>query len=303
VPHGLQQAAALWPDCGGPSAGRLAGLTSRVQAGPDMAQDEQQLLEQARGGDRQAMSDLMQRYQDTIYRFGRSLCGTGDDAQDVLQDTLVTLFQRIGDFRGESSFRTWLYAIARSQCSRRRRKVHRESLPGDESIAMQQLSDSAPSAADLLSAAADRNVVQDAIDRLPELYREVLVLRDIEGLTAPEVGAALELTVEAVKSRLHRARAKVRESLEEYVKAEPLGPVSGRCPDVVAMLSRRLEGDLTGEDCASLQAHVDSCPACGRACESLRSVLVTCRRVGDSPAPPQVRDAMQGILLQLIAQP
>jgi len=107
--------------------------------------------------------------------------------------------------------------------------------------------------------------------------------------------------VEAVKSRLHRARAKVREALAEYVQAEPLGPISSRCPDVVAMLSRRLEGDLTGEDCASLQAHVDNCPSCGKACDSLRSLLVTCRRVGEATAPPEIREAMKGLLVHLEA--
>ena len=98
--------------------------------------------------------------------------------------------------------------------------------------------------------------MQDAISALDPMYREVLVLRDVEGLSAPEVAEILGLSVEAVKSRLHRARVAVRQQIAPVLGAvEPaaLAPAEQACPDVVELFSRRLEGEISGDVCAELE--------------------------------------------------
>lgn len=251
------------------------------------------LIDAARSGDPAALQGLVKLYQDAVYRFGRAMCGTPEDAQDVVQDTLMTALQKVGEFRGDASFRTWLYAIARSQCSRRRRKTRREFLTAEEHLGLREMPDPAPLAVETLQSNDDRAKVQAAIDTLPDMYREVLVLRDIEGMTAPQVAETLGLTVEAVKSRLHRARGRIRDALTRAL-AEPQS--CSACGEVVEMLSRHLEGEVTGEDCSTMQAHVDACPVCKDACDSLRRVLLTCERAGREEIPAEVKSAIAGVL-------
>ncbi len=259
--------------------------------------DEYELIDAAKAGDRAALAGLVERYQDAVYRFGRAMCGSPEDAKDVLQDTLITALQKVGDFRGEASFRTWLYAIARSQCSRKRRKGSRELLATEEQYGIRELPDPAPLAVEALESVAERSLVAEAIAQLSPMYREVLILRDMEGLTAPEVAETLGLTVEAVKSRLHRARAKVRDLLSQSRASE--AQRADGCPDVVEMLSRSLEGELRGIDCDAMQAHVDQCPACKMECDSLKRILSLCSTAGAEEAPTEVKIAMQVVLARL----
>ena len=261
--------------------------------------DEYELIDAAKSGDRAALVGLVEKYQDAVYRFGRAMCGSSEDAKDVLQETLITAVEKVGDFRGDASFRTWLYAIARSQCSRKRRKGSRELLASEEQYGIRELPDPAPLAVDELESFAERALVTSVIDQLQPIYKEVLVLRDIEGLTAPEVAASLDLTVEAVKSRLHRARAKVREGLLEALHVERTR--SAACPDVIDMLSRHLEGELRGIDCDTMQAHVDQCAPCRSECDALRRVLSVCSTAGSEQAPAAVKDEMKALLERIRA--
>jgi RNA polymerase sigma-70 factor (ECF subfamily) len=109
-----------------------------------------------------------------------------------------------------------------------------------------------------------------AVDALPEDYREVIVLRDMEGLTAQDAAAAAGVSVDALKSRLHRARAALREALRPVFEAAA-PPPRADCPDVMALWSRKLEGDLSAGDCADMERHLEGCPACGAACSALKS--------------------------------
>lgn len=263
-----------------------------------MTRHEFELIDAAKAGDKRALADLVEEYQNAVYRFGRAMCGSSEDAKDVLQETLITALQKVGEFRGDASFRTWLYTIARSHCSRKRRKGNREILARDDlEHNTREVADSAPLAADELVAATERSQVAAAIAELEPMYKEVLVLRDIEGLTAPEVAQTLGITVQAVKSRLHRARAKVRELLALALDSERERPPG--CPDVVGMLSRSLEGELKGVDCQTMQSHVDSCPACKAECDALQRILRVCSNAGQSEVPPEVRAALGELTEQL----
>lgn len=138
--------------------------------------------------------------------------------EELLQDTCVEIIRHFEGFRQESSFLTWAAAVARSQLHRQRRRRRRYAVRDG---AIEQVVRSFP---DFVGAqqldpeghargARLRGALVEALARLPELDREVFLLRQLEGMTAPEVGAALGLSVAAVKSRLHRARASLRAQL------------------------------------------------------------------------------------------
>jgi RNA polymerase sigma-70 factor (ECF subfamily) len=277
---------------------------------------EAELLSRIREGDRSAAAELLSRHQDAVYRFGRMMCGNHDDAEDVAQDTLMTALEKADGFRGEASFLTWLYAIARSQCSRKRRRGSREIMAEGQEGKPPELLDPAPLAVDALASNSERKAVQRAVEALRPIYREVVVLRDIEGLTAPEVAETLGLSVEAVKSRLHRGRAELRIALLRLhqVDAIPEPPAPGEsvplpsadaerkpCPDVAEMLSRHLEDELTGEDCAAMQKHIDSCEPCRVVCDELRHALAVCRQSGQEPAPPEVRRRLEATVKKALS--
>lgn len=264
--------------------------------------DERALLEAAQRGDDDALTELINRYSPSIYRFGMKMCRHEQDAQEIVQDTLLAAARNLRDFRGQSSLSTWLYTIARSYCIKRRRRnvgepsVH-EPLHELRAEGVPELVDArAPdeqAAARELEAALER-----AIDELEPMYREVLILRDVEGLTAPEVGKVLELSVEAVKSRLHRARAQVRERIAPLLAPEPEAPGPAGCPDVVELLSRHLEDDVSPEVCREMELHVAGCPRCGARCDSLRRALSLCQA---SPAPVVSREIRELVARQMRA--
>lgn len=266
--------------------------------------EESALVAAAQAGDRSAIEQLVERYQDSIYRFGRKMCGGGDDTLDVVQDTLVTAISKIGDFRGEASFTSWVYAIARSHCSRKRRRSALAPLvAGEQDDTTASLPDTAPLQDDRLARMQVAAAVEEAIGALSPMYREVIVLRDVEGLPAAEVGDALGITVEAVKSRLHRARNMVRERLGGFAPSAEGAPPTPRvgCPNVAEMLSKHLEGELTGDECARMEAHVASCPDCDGECAQLRRALGVCREAGREAAPPAVRAQIRQAVERLLA--
>lgn len=237
-------------------------------------ENEFSLVEQARSGDEAALARLVDAYAPNILRFGRRLCRDEQDAQDVLQQTLLSVVTHIGDFRGDSHFSSWLFAIARSHCIKQRTR-------GAAAVAREPLERAGHAVAAPARHAPDEVASREQLERaldtairtLEPDQREVLVLRDVEGLSAAEVSEALGLSVEAVKSRLHRARKALRDQLEPWF--EQSSP-SAACPDVVELLSRYQEGEVTSEVCRTMEAHVDGCSECAKRCHSLRSVLAAC---------------------------
>jgi RNA polymerase sigma-70 factor (ECF subfamily) len=264
------------------------------------------LLDAARQGDRAALGRLLSHYMQPIYRFGMKMCRDPEDAQEVLQDTLLAAARTVGDFRGDASVSTWLYTIARSFCIKRRRRgkhAPKQWLSLDHEAGAAAAATASVRAPD--AAAADSELgraLAAAISSLEPSYREVLVLRDVEGLTAPEVAKVLGLELEAVKSRLHRARLKVREKLAHVVETEkPLTPTNG-CRNVVELFSRHLEGDIDASTCAAMEKHLASCPRCQRECEALKSMLATCRSAGPE-VPRAVQDEVRAALNRFLAFP
>ncbi|HXJ22886.1 MAG TPA: sigma-70 family RNA polymerase sigma factor [Polyangia bacterium] len=271
------------------------------------APSDEALLAAARSGDQHALERLLERHQAQVYRFGLKMCGDPEDAKDVLQETLLAAARGVRDFRGASSLSTWLYTIARSFCIKKRRRgkfAPREerSLETDASRETRRLAAAGGGPDDALAGQEVRRALEKAIAALDPVHREVLLLRDVEGLTAAEVAEVLGTSAQAVKSRLHRARLAVREQVAPLLGVRPQPAAApGGCPDVLTIFSQHLEDEISAERCAEMERHLQGCPRCRGTCDSLRRTLALCQTVGPSaPVPPEVqasvRTALRGFL-------
>ena len=268
--------------------------------------EERRLLSAARGGERKALDRLLGLLSGPVYRFGRGFCGDPHDAEDVAQVTLAALARSLQSFRGESSLTTWAYRVARNACTRQRRRAARaparlESLDAGTSTrpGALQVVDPREDPHRALERTELRDALQRAIAALPPSQREVLVLRDVEGLPAKQVGEALRLSERAVKSRLHRARVALRELLAPYA---PHARAGSRCPDTARLVSRYLEGELDAGVCAELETHVKGCPDCGATCATLRNVLVRCRSWRGEKLPERIRASLRQAIRRVVAE-
>ncbi len=178
--------------------------------------DDETLVKQCQRGDSEAMTCLIVKYQDRIYNTILKICNNSDDAAELTQDTFVKVIENITAFRGKSSFYTWLFRVAVNETinyCRRRFKVPMQSLDNGPSLAV--LAESPEN--DPARLAQQKEVIKlltDAIGRLDEEHRVVLILRDIEQMSYDQIAEVLEIEMGTVKSRLSRARALLRELLE-----------------------------------------------------------------------------------------
>ena len=165
---------------------------------------------------------LYRDHVDLIYRYAHRLCGETESAKDLVQETFLNAYQGLKDFRGEAKVSTWLYTIASRACIRMRRKRKgepehelsiEEFVPTSEGEFRLQIPMGGLSPEEAFQNKELREALDQAIDKLPRKYRMALVLRDMEGLSAKEVGTIMGVNERAVKSRLHRARLFVRREL------------------------------------------------------------------------------------------
>jgi RNA polymerase sigma-70 factor (ECF subfamily) len=188
--------------------------------------DDAALFERLRGGDSAALEPLMARFATRLYRIARGITGCAPDAEEVVQDVFLMAFRKATTFEGRAALGTWLYRITVNTALNKRRGKRAELeasledlLPsyvedghrqGDRSYL---LADWSPLPDEALLSVEGRAVVRAALDRLPEHYRAVLLLRDVEELSSEEVAEILGESIGSVKSRLHRARMALREVL------------------------------------------------------------------------------------------
>jgi RNA polymerase sigma factor (sigma-70 family) len=165
---------------------------------------EPQLVEAACGGDAAAVEKLLVVCQPDLRRFARRACSSGEDAEDAVQIALWQLYRKIGALQTAATLASWLFRIVERECYRlfrARGKLAALDQSLDDVLRQEPLP------------LALRKDLIAAIAELPEPYRKVLILRDIDELTAPEAAEQLAISIDAVKSRLHRARSMVREHL------------------------------------------------------------------------------------------
>ncbi len=185
------------------------------------------LIERMQRKDPEAYTEFLERFGRRLLSFGVRMCGDREDAREVVQDTLLKTFESVQDLKDRQAFTGWLYRIAANACLMRRRqsKFLKEEISLDEAMPAR-----GGAGADLpwkglpeeaAMSAEFRQKLRAAVLRLPEGYKSVLVLRDMEGLDTDETAQALGLSRDVVKMRLHRARAKLRNELEAYMAARP----------------------------------------------------------------------------------
>lgn len=254
-----------------------------------MAESDTELLAAAQTGDRRAIEELLARYQERIYRFGLRMCGDEDSAREVLQETMIAAFRNLPGFRGEASLSTWLYQIARSFCIKERRGV-RPMTAIDV-----RLPDQAPAPDVQAHAREIGRALVAAIKALPAEQREVLVLRDVEGLSAEEAADVVGIEVGALKSRLHRARMALRRELAGVVAAEP-----EPCPELATELSSYAAAEIDQATCVKIEQHLANCPRCTGACDALKRTVSMCRSIPGDAVPAPVRAAVRSAILDAI---
>ena len=175
--------------------------------------NESQLISRVLAGDSEAARELYDAHVDRVYRLCYRMAGEDHLAQDFTQDTFVRAFTKLAGFRGESSLGTWLGAIATSVSLNGLRKVKRFR---DREV---ELHDDTRRTASAKGVEPDlRDRLHQAIDRLPEGYRTVFVMHDLEGYTHEEIGGALGVKAGTSKSQLFRARARLREELSDFAE-------------------------------------------------------------------------------------
>ena len=187
--------------------------------------DEAEMLAQARTGDTQAFSNLIQRYEGKIFRLAQHITQNREDAEDVLQETFLKAYEHLDQFQGNSKFYTWIVRIAVNQALMKLRK--RKS---DRSVSLDEGVDTGEDIVAREIAAWDENpeerysreelnvILDSAVQSLAPTYRAVFLLRDVEELSTDETAEALDLSIPAVKSRLLRARLQLRDKLTQFFK-------------------------------------------------------------------------------------
>lgn len=184
--------------------------------------NDKELVEKLLNGNQSAFLELVERYSQKVHNLAMRITRNAEDTEEVLQDVFVTVYKKISKFEGKSAFSSWLYRITANTAFMKLRK-RKQTL----AISLEEVSPSIKESwvgersdqADLnfiCSKHQLRDQLEKAIARLPEEYRVIFVLRDIDGLSNQEVGEILSLSIPAVKSRLHRSRLMLRRKLTKF---------------------------------------------------------------------------------------
>ncbi len=191
--------------------------------------DDTDLVRKIVAGQADLFYDLVARYEQKLYNFGLRLCKDESDSEDLVQETFLNVFKYLNSFRFETKFKNWLYRIATSVCIKKRRKSKfapdrelslEEFIPGEGQPIPTQIPQWASMPLDQVLNEELAGMIRRATKELPDKYRIVFVLRDIEGFTTEETAQILDITTTNSKVRLHRARLFMREQLKAYFEHE-----------------------------------------------------------------------------------
>ena len=224
----------------------MATLESSTTAVVPSSLTDAEIVQRVRAGDRGLFEILMRRHNQRVYRAARAVVKDERDVEDVMQQAYVNAFTHLHQFEGRSQFSTWLTRIALNEAFGRRQKRRVEltamAASGVDELSgesMERITSPQPDPEHQAYAQELRHVLEDAVDALPEAYRTVFMLRDVEGLSTAETGEGLGLGDEAVKTRLHRARAMIRRAVSSRLGETATGAFqfqAPRCDRVVAFV-------------------------------------------------------------------
>ncbi|HEV3031502.1 MAG TPA: sigma-70 family RNA polymerase sigma factor [Polyangia bacterium] len=213
------------PDAKAPVAEPDAKAMVANPDAPSPASDEE-LIARARAEDFAAFEELLGRYEDKVFRLAYRILRNETDAKEILQETFVSIWRKLDTFKGDSQFGSWVYRIAtnaalmRLRAHRRHPEVSTEELPvgylDNYGTPMPAGENWSKRPDDELQSSELRSHIQAAVDALPDIYRTVFVIRDVEGLSTEETADVLGISVPTVKTRLHRARIALRDAIGGY---------------------------------------------------------------------------------------
>ncbi|MCX6641201.1 MAG: sigma-70 family RNA polymerase sigma factor [bacterium] len=192
---------------------------------------DKELVAQALKGDQQAKAQIVLLHQELVYNLALKLTGNADEAENVLQETFLSVFENLDRFRGDAALKTWIYRIAANEAlmAIRRRKgdfsFRSESIDLSEASRYARMLRSLDrNPLELLMDAEFKNALETAMSNLPDSWRIPFVLKDIEGLSLQEIADSLKTTVPAVKAALHRGRNALRDHLADFIEQHQDSP-------------------------------------------------------------------------------
>jgi RNA polymerase sigma-70 factor (ECF subfamily) len=198
--------------------------TERSPSGASASDEE--LVARARQKDFAAFEELLDRYEDKVFRLAYRFVRNETEAKEILQDTFLSIWRKLDTFKGDAQFSSWVYRVAanaalmRLRAQRRHPEISTEELPIGYLDRVGQLpavgENWAKRPDDQLQSEELRRHIQAAVDALPELYRTIFLIRDVEGLSTEETAEVLGISVPTVKTRLHRARIALRDAIGHY---------------------------------------------------------------------------------------
>ncbi|HUB53148.1 MAG TPA: sigma-70 family RNA polymerase sigma factor [Terracidiphilus sp.] len=281
----------------------------------------------------EAIEEAIGLLQNTVYSFSMKVCGHPEDAEDTMQEVLSRSIRHLSTIHTPQQMAVWLYSVTRNRCWRMRRKpahapAHLLSLDelmpdGDELGRL--LEDAAAGPEVNILAAEQHQLLHQAILRIPDTLRIVLVLHDMEELATEQVAQVLSLRQGTVRIRLHRARLSVRKEMNQLLKAVPELPKPTRpsarkprrtrargaqrpaeCRDLFANLSEYLDGRVEPLTCEQMREHIEACPSCVAFLRDLRAAIDRCRSLEipcDSEVAPRLRAILTREYLRMLAIP
>lgn len=207
---------------------------------------DEEIVERVLAGDSVLFEIIMRRYNQLLYRVARSILRNDTEAEDVMQDAYVRAYEHLSQFAGRSQFKTWLTRIAIHEALARVRREKRFEAPGadqEEGDGMEQFASAQRSPERQVADVELRNLLEQSILELPEAYRSVYMLRDVEQMSINDVSKTLDLSENTVKVRLHRARRALRKMIMSRTGEQVLSAFAfeaPRCDRVVARVFERI---------------------------------------------------------------
>jgi RNA polymerase sigma-70 factor (ECF subfamily) len=222
-----------------PEIATSAGPYTQSPVAFDVPDDE--VIRHVRDGETTWFAVLMRRYNQRLFRVARAILGNDGEAEDVVQDAYVRAYTHLHQFAGRAAFATWLTRIAMHEAMARLRR--RQLFVEADEDRMETLVSEAPDPEAEALASSTRTLLEAVVDALPQTYRSVFVLREVEGLSTAETAECLELSEEAVKVRLHRSRALLRKEIYARTGAATAAAfqfAGARCDRIVATVLARI---------------------------------------------------------------
>lgn len=206
------------------------------------APSDEEVVRRVRAGELALFEVLMRRYNQRLYRAVRGFLKDEAEVEDVMQQAYLQAYTHLGDFEGSARFSTWLLRIGVNEALMRLRRSARLRVADDPSE-LEDIPMASPGPEERASRREFATMLEEAVDGLPELYRSAFVLREVEGLSTAEAADVLGVSEDVVKTRLHRAKGLVRDSLFETVgagAAEAFPFMGARCDRMVAAVLERI---------------------------------------------------------------